>query len=402
MENDIDVLFGKVAEIAISKREREMAAQKRGEKFNIFELLGLQTNETRLHSTLLAELLNPKGKHGLGNQPLKLFLIDICQNRLPNFDANNVIVEKEHFIANISADYNTGGRVDILIYDKVDNNDPTNAIIIENKINASDEYKQLYRYRNFAKDRFKNCIIFYLNLFGNTASQESEGSPEIDKLSLSDDYFTLSYKYDIIPWLKHCRALAIDKPYVRETLGLYINTLNSLTENIMNKAEKEEIFKYMEQHIEASAEIISASGGNEFCAYLIRKHIIPNLLEWANKHDLICHDSESFAYGNSCGGISFSKPEWKRSMTLQFQNKNFENLGYGITGDKTDKPNGLLCLGDLEQPNDIWPYGFAYMSQYRFLYPNSYVHINNGDVAKFYIMVLENLYQAITDSNIEM
>lgn len=45
MERDIKLLFDKVAKIAISKSERELAAQKRGEKFNIFELLGLQTDE---------------------------------------------------------------------------------------------------------------------------------------------------------------------------------------------------------------------------------------------------------------------------------------------------------------------------------------------------------------------
>ena len=219
MENDIDLLFDKVAKIAISKNERELAAQKRGEKFNIFELLGLQSDETRLHSTLLAELLNPSGKHGLGDEPLKLFLQYICQNRLPNLDTNNVIVEKEHFIANLTTDYKTGGRIDILIYDTVDNK-PKNAIIIENKIYAGDQYKQLYRYRNFAKDKFQQFVIFYLNLFGNPASQESEGDQETDKVSSGEDYLTLSYKYDIIPWLKQCRSLAIDKPYVREVLQL--------------------------------------------------------------------------------------------------------------------------------------------------------------------------------------
>lgn len=399
MENNIESLLTEVAKIAQSKKEREKAALIRGEKFNIFELLGLQTDETRLHSNLLAELLNPKGNHGLGDEPLKLFLRDICKNQLPNFDKAHATIEKEHFISNIAADYNSGGRVDILIQDTADNKHK-NAIIIENKIYAGDQYKQLYRYRNFAKDRYENFIILYLNLLGNPASQDSEGSHEIDKVSSGEDYIPISYKYDIIPWLKQCRTLAIDKPYVREILGLYINTLKSLTENDMNNTEKNELLKYMDDHIEASAEIISVR--NDFCSYLVREHLIPKLLEWANKYDLKCDDSESFATGKIYSGISFSKPEWNRSLRLEFEKDNFRDLIYGIVGYKDKVTPNKIDFAGLKKPNDTWHYGWARVNPYGFLYPNNYVYIKNGDVAKTYIMILNNLYQAIIENGIEM
>lgn len=395
MENDIDLLFDKVAKIAISKNERELTAQKRGEKFNIFELLGLQTDETRLHSTLLAELLNPKGSHGLGDKPLKLFLTQFCQNRLPGFDTKNVEVEKEHFIANIDKDYNSGGRIDILIRDN-----SQNAIVIENKIFAADQYKQLYRYRNFAKNELQRFIIFYLNLFGNPASQESEGDQEIDKVNSGEGYLTLSYKDDIIPWLKQCRALAVDKPYVREILGLYIDTLNSITDNNMNNTEKEELFKYMDTHIETSAEIISVS--NDFSAFLVREHIIPKLIDWANAHSLICKDQESFASGKIYSGISFSKSGWNRSLRLEFEKDNFRDLIYGIVGNKEQPITDKVDFAGLKKPNDIWHYGWASVNPYGYLSPHNFVQINNGDVAKSYVLILENLYQTIIDNGIEM
>lgn len=401
MENDIDLLFDKVAKIAISKNERELAAQKRGEKFNIFELLGLQSDETRLHSTLLAELLNPSGKHGLGDEPLKLFLQYICQNRLPNLDTNNVIVEKEHFIANLTTDYKTGGRIDILIYDTVDNK-PKNAIIIENKIYAGDQYKQLYRYRNFAKDKFQQFVIFYLNLFGNPASQESEGDQETDKVSSGEDYLTLSYKYDIIPWLKQCRSLAIDKPYVREVLGIYIDTLNTITDNNMNNTEKEELFKSMDKHIEATAEIISAA--SEYIPHLVRKYIVPELLNWAKEKKLSCDDVDDMASGKNYCGIFFYKTEWRygRKLGLSFQQRNFGDLIYGIVGPKIAKKNGVLCLDGFKSPNDTWHYGWQSVEKFNFLTTNVFGQIQNGEVAKSYINILDNLYQTIIENGVEM
>lgn len=395
MKNEIEHLFDKVTIIVKSKNERELSAQKRGENFNVFELLGLQTDETRLHSTMLAEFLNPNGSHGLGDEPLKLFLTAICQNRLPDFDTNNVIVEKEKSIGKIDKEYKSGGRIDILVSDALQN-----AIIIENKIYACDQYKQLYRYRDFARKHFDNFMIFYLNLFGNSASQESEGDQEIDKVSSGEDYLTLSYKDDIIPWLKQCRALAVDKPYVREVLGLYIDTLNAITDNNMNNTEKEELFKFMGAHIQASAEIISA--GNDFSSYLIREHLIPKLLEWADKYHLKCNDTESFATGRIYSGISFSKPEWSRSLRLEFEKDNFRDLIYGIVGNKEQAVTEKIDFAGLNKPNDIWHYGWSKVSRYGYINPTNFVHVKSGDVAKAYVDVLEKLYGAIVENDIEM
>lgn len=396
MKNEIEHLFDKVTIIVESKNERELSAQERGENFNVFELLGLQTDETRLHSTLLAELLSPNGTHGLGAEPLKLFIANFCQNRLSGFDTNDVIVEKEKYIGKIDKEYNSGGRIDILVRDTLHN-----AIIIENKIYACDQYKQLYRYRNFAKDRkFKDFIIFYLNLFGNPASFGSEGDQEIDKVSSGEDYLTLSYKDDIIPWLKQCRALAVDKPYVREVLGLYIDTLNAITDNNMNNTEKEELFKFMDAHIQASAEIITA--GNDFSSYLIREHIIPKLLEWADKYHLKCNDTESFATGKIYSGISFSKPEWSRSLRLEFEKDNFRDLIYGIVGNKDQAVPDKIDFAGLKKPNAIWHYGWSNVSHYGYINSTIFVQVKNGDVAKEYVDVFEKLYEAIIENDIEM
>jgi len=43
-------------------------AKETGENFNIFTVMGMQSNEVKTHSAIIGELLNPKGSHGLGER----------------------------------------------------------------------------------------------------------------------------------------------------------------------------------------------------------------------------------------------------------------------------------------------------------------------------------------------
>ena len=77
MENKLQKLLNDVNAILQQERIKKEESRKRGEQFNIFEVLGLQTSEVRLHSAFLAELLDPNGDHGLNNKYLKVFVEDI-------------------------------------------------------------------------------------------------------------------------------------------------------------------------------------------------------------------------------------------------------------------------------------------------------------------------------------
>ena len=57
----------------IAKHSEELS-KLNGENFNIFSILGLESNENRTHSNFIAALLNPKGSHGLSNVFLDLFI----------------------------------------------------------------------------------------------------------------------------------------------------------------------------------------------------------------------------------------------------------------------------------------------------------------------------------------
>ncbi|MBR5912584.1 MAG: PD-(D/E)XK nuclease family protein [Bacteroidales bacterium] len=63
---------------SISKRyeqQKKLEEKKReqGDFFNVFNTIGLRTEEVRLHSAFIAELLNPKGSHGLSQRFLQAF-----------------------------------------------------------------------------------------------------------------------------------------------------------------------------------------------------------------------------------------------------------------------------------------------------------------------------------------
>lgn len=60
-----------------------------------------------------------------------------------------------------------GGRIDIIVTDG-----NGNAVIIENKIYAADQDKQMVRYHNYAKHNFNAHNLFYLSLYGEVHDGE--------------------------------------------------------------------------------------------------------------------------------------------------------------------------------------------------------------------------------------
>ena len=118
----------------------------RGEQFNLFHTCGVNHYEVT-HSAILAELLSPDGTHGQKDAYLKLFL-DVVKGAVDREDEKtNVLSLFDTSAAEVRTEYSIGnGRIDILITDNVQRQ----AVIIENKIYARDQYEQLKRYDTFA------------------------------------------------------------------------------------------------------------------------------------------------------------------------------------------------------------------------------------------------------------
>jgi len=173
-------------------------------------VLGMETSEVNTHSQLLAELLNPKGTHGLGDVFLRLWLEQLG---IEDFDSSGASCFAEYFIGPVTP--TEGGRIDLLIAHK------SQRIIIENKIFAGDQVNQLLRYYNFDS----KAPLYYLTLFGTAPSMESTGKGQLKP----DQYTCISYATDVLQWLEKCRKEAADVPVLRETITQYIALIKKLT-----------------------------------------------------------------------------------------------------------------------------------------------------------------------------
>lgn len=274
----LNSLIKQVSEIVLRDKTQQNERRKRGECFNIFEVLGLQSSEVRLHSAIIAELLNPQGNHGLGDKFLKAFIDDVIPKQ-SGFILNtkSTKVYTEFFIGNISEDYTEGGRIDLLIQD---NNKQT--IIIENKIYAGDQPCQLLRYNNYASKELPNgkFVILYLTLYdGIQPNEDSIGNEDFD-------FWCISYKTDILLWLEHCLKIAVRHPLVRETIQQYINNLKSIL-SIMDTTNEEDLIHVLtsENNIDTTISIIKYS---EDIAFKIRERFVNQLIERCKQFGYCC------------------------------------------------------------------------------------------------------------------
>ena len=189
--------------------------QRCGRMFNVFHLCSVDHYENA-HSRIIAEFLNPQGSHGQGDKFLRLFL------SLPNvakylrqegfpFDDDmrgldtSMVLTEESF---------PEGRCDIVIHWR------GWCIVIENKIYAADQVKQLKRYEQAIKNRREKPVLLYLTLDGHAAREDGDAKV---------DYCRLSYRDDIARWLEECANATKEISGVHETLIQYRHLIKELS-----------------------------------------------------------------------------------------------------------------------------------------------------------------------------
>lgn len=208
-------------------RERALLS---GDHFNLFRVIGATSDEVKVHSAFIAELLNPKGSHGQGDIFLKLFLREV---KIVDFDLEGASVVIEKYIG-VKTD-TSGGRLDICIMNR--NGD---KLIIENKIYAGDQENQLIRYSGYNPRE-----LLYLTLDGHCPDSSSCG-----QMKEGVDYTCLSYRDDILNWLEECRKEAAMAPLLREGISHYINLIRYLTNQSINKRMNDEVMNILVENPE--------------------------------------------------------------------------------------------------------------------------------------------------------
>lgn len=360
MEN-LKTLLAEVGRIVQLDAKQREEGEKRGEMFNIFEILKVETDETRAHSAFLAALLNPKGKHGAGDRFLRAFIDTMDCLKDFEFDTQDAKVEIEYPIGNKNEDVTEGGRIDILITSN------GKAVIIENKIYAGDQEKQLVRYNNYAKKVYRDYRLLYLNLFGSEASEYSVKDESGKVLQSGKDYFPIGYDKEIIDWLDACIAEAARLPLVRESVIQYQNLIKKLTNQ--NKSLMNEIFNTIlssPANVESAIEIANSLADvkvelqKRFWKRLFNKmQSIAKDIKWYHTVDYVEEDKfyeviEKYV-SRKPGflgrfGLEIVVAKWG-DYTVLWTIEAFDNVYYGVK--MRDKNWQIVLDGDKEFPEMI-------------------------------------------------
>lgn len=351
-ELDIQRFFQEVASICALGQAQQEERNRKGENYNLFSILSIERYELK-HSALIANLLDPKGSHGCGDAFLRAFFEIALKGTAYPFEKCTLPHSyTEYYTGPIAGD--TGGRIDILVKSS------HYGLIIENKIYAGDQDKQLTRYDNYGRETFgaDGYLLVYLTLYGCDASKESTATKSAEEVG----YLRLSYAKDILRWLKECVRLADNKPLVRESLNQYIRTIKQLTYQDMNQEDIQKIIDLAVDHPEVVATL---SSKRDAIAQGIReKYIFDKLKEYADQKGWLYDDSES-SYNEEEPKIRFRKEGWDGSIIISADSEDkksnygwWMNLWIGIDS----KVTGAKKLACLEKQSPEYPMGWEYLT----------------------------------------
>ena len=353
-ELDIQRFFQEVASICALEQAQQEERNRKGENYNLFSILSIERYELK-HSALIANLLDPEGSHGCGDAFLRAFFEIALKERTYLFeDCTLPHSYTEYYTGPIAGD--TGGRIDILVESKSSHY----GLIIENKIYAGDQDKQLTRYDNYGKKTFGagRYLLVYLTLFGSEASKESTATKSAEEVG----YLRLSYAEDILRWLEQCVRLADNKPLVRESLNQYIRTIKQLTYQDMNQKDIRKIIDLAVDHPEVVATL--SSKRDAIAQGIRKKYIFAELKKYADQKGWLYDDSES-SYNEEEPKIRFRKEGWDGSIIISADSENkksnygwWMNLWIGIDS----KEAGAKKLACLEKQSPEYPMGWEYLT----------------------------------------
>ncbi len=211
LKNKLIALNGKIETI-------EELSKHKGDKFNIFSILGIQRKEVETHSFLLYELMNQKGSHFQKELYLKIFIEEVL--KIDDFEFNCVKIDREKIIPN------SNRRIDFTI----ENN--KYYIAIEMKIDANDQKEQIFDYYKYLENQCKEPKLYYLTLDGKEASENSSKGVEYEKISFS---------YHILNFIEKSIEKSASLPIIRESLIQYQNTIKNITNQTTQELQMEAI-----------------------------------------------------------------------------------------------------------------------------------------------------------------
>jgi len=246
-ENTVSQLLTDVAEV---RKNFETKWRETGEKYNLFNVAGIAHKEV-IMCRVLADLLDPQGKHCQGSRYLRLFWETISPKLKRPLELR---IEAVKVTAEYVIDENR--RIDITI------EDDRIFVPIEVKIWAGDQPKQVADYFAFAKTENRNnhVPVLYLTVDGHEPSESSKAG--VGK----DDYVLLSFKNDILTWLEACARGNTPETTVpvQENLRQLIAAIKSLCGKSEDAEMEDAIFKLIIKDDDTVRAALAICGAADF------------------------------------------------------------------------------------------------------------------------------------------
>lgn len=235
------------------------------DNYNVFKVLKLEKKET-FHSSMITaivkhaeycwdpffDMLEEKGKKAkeafedgpkLLKDSEKKFKIDElrCKDESINFkDKKHKWIDTEVYLEEyVGNEIRNRGRADIWIGTNIEKNEKQYRLIIENKIDASNRYRQLrgyYRYltgnptpTDSPNREFAGLFYLCLKKNVNNANESALTFNDESKKAEPTRFATITYEDDIIPWLKKVEENSTGD--FKKAVHDYLELVKSLVEN---------------------------------------------------------------------------------------------------------------------------------------------------------------------------
>jgi hypothetical protein len=224
-------------------KEQEKQKQRGLNNYNILTTVLKEHDEVRLHSRMIASLLDPFGEHYQSTLFLDKFL-EILNISIFKIDSKNCSIYLEY------------QNIDLYI------TDGDKHIIIENKVYAKDQERQIERYIKIIKDENQDLnshdiLVIYLSLDRDKPTQYSLGNLSVKNGTLTVDtkeialFKSIHYKNEILDWLAKCKYEVQNITNLNEVFRQYIDVVkminNQYEDKIMSLSdyiiENKEVYK---------------------------------------------------------------------------------------------------------------------------------------------------------------
>jgi len=210
------------------KKEQEKQKQRGLNNYNILTTVLKEHDEVRLHSRMIASLLDPSGEHYQSTLFLDKFL-EVLNVSNFKIDSKNCSVYGEY------------KNIDIYI------TDGNKHIILENKVYATDQPKQIKRYieeitkKENKNLKLNNVLVIYLSLDRIEPSSDSLDDLSIENGIIKEEtkeislFKSIHYKNEILDWLEKCKYEVQNITNLNEVFRQYIDVVKMINNQYKDK-----------------------------------------------------------------------------------------------------------------------------------------------------------------------